>query len=489
MTDDGTDNVTNGEDGCVIHWFRQDLRLADNPALCAAAKAKHVLPVYILDDVNSGDNRMGSASRWWLHHSLNALNASLDGALRVFKGNAQEVICKLVKDHNIKAVYWNRCYEPWRIARDKALKESLVEAGVAVHSMNGSLLWEPWNITKDDGTPYKVFTPYYRRGCLNAEPPREPLAAPELSLIGADANVADGATIDGLDLLPTIDWDKQLEPYWHIGEQGASKRLDAFLDEGLAQYKEGRNLPAKPYVSRLSPYLHFGEISPNQVWYAAKMQGEDKNIDHFCSELGWREFSYSLLFHNPNLPTQNLQEKFDRFPWRDDDVALRAWQKGNTGIPIVDAGMRELWQTGVMHNRVRMIVGSFLVKNLLLHWQHGERWFWDCLVDADLASNSASWQWVAGSGADAAPYFRIFNPVTQGQKFDAEGEYTRQFVPELAKLPNNYLFRPWEAPKDVLDEAGVVLGKHYPMPVVDLKDSRNRALDAFQSLSPPTDDV
>ena len=293
-------------------------------------------------------------------------------------------------------------------------------------------------------------------------------------------------SLDELDLRPEFNWDEMLAPHWTIGEEGARERLNDFIDTGLAHYKEGRNLPAKPFVSRLSPHLRFGEISPNQAWYAITSQGDGKDIDHFCSELGWREFSYSLLYHNPDLAVVNLQKKFDGFPWASDPSALAAWQKGETGVPMVDAGMRELWQTGFMHNRVRMITGSFLIKNLLLHWHHGERWFWDTLVDADPASNSAGWQWVAGCGADAAPYFRIFNPVTQGQKFDPDGDYVRQYVPELAALPNKYLFNPWEAPDDLLREANVELGVTYPKPIVDLKASRERALAAFKSLSQGT---
>ncbi|MFW0777779.1 MAG: cryptochrome/photolyase family protein [Rickettsiales bacterium] len=460
----------------VIHWFRQDLRLQDNPALYEASKKGEVLAVYILDDVNAQDYKMGGASRWWLHHSLDALNKSLDGKLALYAGNPEHILPELVARHGIDAVYWNRCYEPWSIHRDKRIKELL---DIEAHSFNGSLLWEPREIAKDDGTPYKVFTPFYRKGCLKVAAPRQPLPAPKLSLVDDSSH---SSSLDDLHLLPTIPWDSQLEPHWQISEQGAEKRLSEFLEEGLAHYKDGRNLPAKPYTSRLSPYLHFGQISANQVWSEVRMRGDDKNVDHFCSELGWREFSYSLLYHNPTLPTENLQKKFDAFPWQENEAYLEAWQKGQTGFPIVDAGMRELWQTGYMHNRVRMIVGSFLVKNLLMHWHHGERWFWDCLVDADLANNSASWQWIAGTGADAAPYFRIFNPVTQGHKLDPEGEYTRRYVPELASLPNKYLFSPWDAPKDVLKESGITLGDDYPHPIVDLKESRTRALDAFQSL-------
>lgn len=461
----------------VIHWFRQDLRLSDNPALTAAAEAGNVLPVYILDDGNAGRFAMGGASRWWLHYSLQSLKKSLNGKLLLLKGNPLTLLPELAEQHQAKAVYWNRCYEPWRMQRDATLKEAIKAKGIEVDSFNGSLLWEPWEIKKDDGTPYKVFTPYYRRGCLSAKPPREPLPVPsKLKLIEAETSA------DELNLLPRIRWDKQLESYWHIGEQAAQDRLYKFLDHGVHHYKGGRDLPAKPHVSRLSPHLHFGEISPNQIWQAARAREENPHIDHFCSELGWREFSYSLLYYNHDLPQKNLQPKFDNFPWREDADALRCWQRGMTGYPIIDAGMRELWQTGYMHNRVRMIVGSFLVKNLLLHWHHGERWFWDCLADADLANNSASWQWIAGCGADAAPYFRVFNPIMQGEKFDSEGEYTRRFVPELAGLPARYLFRPWEAPDKILKEAGVKLGKTYPLPIVDAKASRDRALAAFKSL-------
>ena len=275
-----------------------------------------------------------------------------------------------------------------------------------------------------------------------------------------------------------------MRPHWQIGENGANQQLQKFLKGGLENYGEGRNFPAKKNVSRLSPHLHFGEISPNQVWYASKDQ--EAVPEQFLSELGWREFSHHLLYQFPDLPTTNLQGKFDHFPWGNNPDYLKAWQQGKTGVPIVDAGMRELWETGYMHNRVRMIVASFLVKNLLVHWHLGAEWFWDCLLDADLANNSASWQWVAGCGADAAPYFRIFNPVTQGQKFDPEGEYTRRYVPELARLPGNYLFNPWEAPLSVLRDAGVSLGNSYPHPIVDLKSSRGSALAAFATLNSKT---
>ncbi len=468
-----------------LHWFRQDLRLADNPALTAAAQDGAVIPVYILDDDHAGDHKMGGASRWWLHHALHALNDSLDGKLVVLRGDPVTHLGALAKANGAGSVHWNRCYEPWRIDRDTAIKADLAALGLAVKSHNGSLLWEPWEVTKADGTPYRVFTPYFRRGCLSAPSPRQPLPVPSQLVLAATDNQAAG--IDELQLLQNTGWEKMLEPHWQAGEAGAIARLAAFIDEDLLGYKDGRNFPALPNVSRLSPHLHWGEVSPNTVWYAAKDRMEAGTInqedgDHFLSELGWREFSYALLYYFPDLPRQNLQPRFDKFAWKDDANALHRWQHGLTGYPIVDAAMRQLRQTGYMHNRLRMIVGSFLVKNLRIHWHHGEAWFWDCLVDADLANNSASWQWIAGCGADAAPYFRIFNPITQASKFDPNGEFIRQFVPELAGLANAYLFSPWEAPRQILDAANVVLGQTYPHPIVDVKSSRLDALAAFAAL-------
>jgi deoxyribodipyrimidine photo-lyase len=476
------------ESAPVIVWFRQDLRLRDNPALDAAARSgRPILPVFILDDDHPADWRMGAASRWWLHHSLRSLDASLEGRLVLLRGDARVVLPELLHEVNANAAYWNRLYEPWAIARDTSIKAQLLEASVEVKSFNGSLLFDPPSTNKADGTPYKVFTPFYRKGCLQGGiQPRRPLEKPlDLHL----HETSTGLRLDELGLLPGIHWYEEIAATWTPGEDGARARLDAFLDNGIGDYKEGRNRPDRENVSRLSPHLHFGEISPNQAWYAVDSSGSgldlETNADCFLSELGWREFSYNLLYNQPDLPERNLQKKFNRFPWRDDASALRRWRKGETGYPIVDAGMRELWRTGYMHNRARMIIGSFLVKNLMLHWHHGERWFWDTLLDADLANNSASWQWIAGCGADAAPYFRIFNPVTQGKRFDPDGLYVRHYVPELAELPDKHLHAPWEAPDNVLADAGVVLGETYPEPVVDLKASRERALAAFKSLGSP----
>jgi deoxyribodipyrimidine photo-lyase len=469
----------------TLFWFRQDLRIADNPGLFEAAQNGTVLPIYILD---TEDPKIGSASKWWLHHSLSALNESLDNTLNVYVGRSQNILLEILQKNTIHAVYWNRCYEPWRIANDSLIKAELKNKNIECKSFNGSLLWEPWEVLKKDRTPYKIFTPFYTRGYLQAKPPRHPLPKPERLKLVKDSN--NPTTLESINLLPKVGWDKQMRSCWNIGEHAAQTRLIEFLEYGLQGYKEDRNYPFKKNVSRLSPHLHFGEISPNQAWYGAQTlglsQGWTNDNDCFLSELGWREFSHSLLYHFPDLPNKNFQKKFDHFPWVNNPLYVKAWQTGQTGYPIVDAGMRELWQTGYMHNRVRMIVGSFLVKNLLQHWHHGRDWFWDCLVDADLANNSGGWQWIAGSGADAAPYFRIFNPVTQGEKFDPDGKYTRLFVPELNSLPNKYLFKPWEAPASVLDACGIVLGKNYPKPIVNLEHSRRIALQAYQAISKNT---
>jgi deoxyribodipyrimidine photo-lyase len=467
-----------------IHWFRQDLRLADNPALSAAVDAGAVMPVYILDDDNAKNWKLGGASRWWLHHSLIALNKSLNGQLAFYCGDAEKILSELCQQHNIDSVYWNRCYEPWRIARDTNIKNTLAAQGVSVNSFNGSLLREPWKTNKDDGTPYKVFTPFYRKLSPQLSSAQELIPVPDLSAVQlADDSLA----LDELHLQPTIPWYKTIQSQWSPGETGAYQTLMQFLHNGLERYKTGRDFPAEESVSRLSPYLHFGEISARQVFREASLFADDYNIEHFKREIIWREFSYVLLFNWPHIPERAFKPAYDKFPWRRDEELLKKWQQGQTGFPLVDAGMRELWQTGYMHNRVRMLVASFLVKNLLIDWRCGQAWFWDCLVDADLASNSASWQWVAGCGADASPYFRIFNPTTQGEKFDPHGEYTKKYLPELSNLPDKYLYKPWDAPLEVLDQAGVTLGENYPAPIVDLKQSRLQALDALALMKDQAD--
>ena len=324
------------ESPTILFWFRQDLRLHDNPGLCAAVDAGRVLPVYILDDDNAGPHRPGAASRWWLHHSLHALNESLAGSLLALAGDPGTLLPRLLESYPITAVYWNRCYEPWRMTRDRRVKQTLTDAGVEVRSFNGSLLWEPWDVLKADGDPYRVFTPFYRKRCLTAAPPREPIAPPPAAAF-VRTNAA-GNSIDALELLPRTRWDRKLEAHWEIGEAGAQARLDGFLDHGLDGYADGRNFPDRACVSRLSPSLHFGELSPNTAWHAARRERDDHNVDVFCSELGWREFSHSLLYHYPELPRDNLQSRFDAFPWRDDNDDLERWQRGATGYPIVDAG-------------------------------------------------------------------------------------------------------------------------------------------------------
>lgn len=468
----------------VIMLFNRDLRLADNPAFYAAAKNRFILPLYILDDNSAGNFKIGQASRWWLHNSLLDLSQRLNNKLSLYSGDTKSILCEVAKKNDIEEVYWNRCYEPWSLKLEKEIHEELSRLGIKCHIFNGSLLFKPWQILKEDNKPYKIFTAFYNYCCQHHIPPRKILPEPkELNLV---ANRINSMSINELKLLAAVKWYDLFRQKWKIGEKAAQEVLNEFLDNGLNNYKKLRNYPAKKNTSQLSPYLHFGEISPNQIWYSAiqlidKLSRED--INHFLSELGWREFSYYLLYHFPNLPDENMRTNFNNFPWQDNSEVLKLWQKGQTGYPIIDAGMRELWQTGYMHNRVRMIVGSFLVKNLLLDWRHGAAWFLDCLVDADLASNSASWQWVAGCGVDSAPYFRIFNPTLQGKKFDPAGEYIRHFVPEIANLPNKYLFNPWEAPSDLLEQFGVKLGINYPLPIVDLKDSRDKALKAFTSIT------
>lgn len=469
----------------VLFWFRQDLRVADNPGLFAACKQGIVLPIYIFDDKALNEEMIGSASKWWLCHSLCDLNKSLKNKLNVYRGKPEKIILGLVKKYQIEAVYWNRCYEPHHIKNDGIIASKLKNVGVEYISFNASLIREPWEILKPDKTPYKVYSAFYRKAYIQGLMPRQPISKPQkLDLMKDKYNKV---TIQNLKLLPKVKWYKKLEGLWKIGEKAAYKKLTQFLENGLKNYKENRNYPSKANVSRLSPHLHFGEISPHQIWHSIKMliamQSEImEDAEFFLSEIAWREFSYYLLYHFPKLPKENFQRKFDGFPWQYNKKYLKDWQKGQTGYPIVDAGMRELWQTGYMHNRVRMIVASFLVKNLKIHWHQGAAWFWDCLLDADLANNSASWQWVAGSGADAAPYFRIFNPVKQGEKFDSDGQYTRHYVPEIAKLPDKYLFKPWEAPEAILRTAGIVLGKTYPRPIVDFSVTRDEALVAYRRM-------
>ncbi|BCP53410.1 deoxyribodipyrimidine photo-lyase [Kaistia sp. 32K] len=470
----------------TLVWLRDDLRLADNRALLAAIREGSPLAiVYVLDEFSEGIRPLGAAVKWWLHHSLAALDRDLSAlgqTLVLRHGPAVDVILELVAEIDAARVTWNRRYGEGERAVDTTIKAALKQRGVEVESFQANLLCEPWTVRTQSDRPFRVYTPFWK-ACRAQLPPRAPLARPD----ALPAPIA-GLRSDSLDswqLLPTApDWAGGIRERWTPGEAGASARLAEFLENRLERYAGHRDEPAAEASSRLSPHLRFGEISPFQLWHALTETRPDAelgqpNVDKFLSEIGWREFSWHLLYHQPDLATRNFQPRFDAFPWPPvDEVALAAWKQGRTGIPIVDAGMRELWQTGWMHNRVRMIVASFLIKNLLVDWRIGEAWFWDTLVDADAANNPASWQWVAGSGADAAPYFRIFNPVLQGEKFDPAGDYVRAYVPELSRLPAKAIHAPWKA--------GGAAG--YPEPIADLATSRDRALRAFSRLQSDDED-
>ncbi|GHD51742.1 deoxyribodipyrimidine photo-lyase [Thalassobaculum fulvum] len=468
----------------TLLWFRQDLRLTDNPALTAAVAAgRPLIPVFVLDDADAGHWATGGAARWWLHHSLEALAEAMGtrgGSLVLRRGPASEVIGRLVEETGAAAVFWNRRYEPWATRRDAEIKADLKRRGVEARSFNSALLCEPWQIETRTGGPYKVFTPFWKalRAAVETATPTPP---PER--LPTPARMPTGDALADWALTPRgPDWAGGLRAAWLPGENAALRRLDGFLDEAVLDYARKRDLPAEPATSRLSPHLHFGELGPRQAWHAALSRHEPGRTDKFLSELAWREFAHHLLHHFPDLPDRPLRPEFAGFPWVDDPQGLRAWQQGRTGYPIVDAGLRELWQTGWMHNRVRMIVASFLIKDLLIPWQAGEAWFWDTLVDADLANNAASWQWVAGCGADAAPFFRVFNPSLQGVKFDPDGAYVRRWVPELARLPAAAIHSPWAARPLDLADAGIRLGRDYPGPIVDHAAARDRALAAFKAL-------
>lgn len=464
----------------ALIWFRQDLRLMDNIALFeACTKHDTVIPLYILDGKNSA---LGEAQAWWLHHSLhslkNDLNNQLGLQLVLRKGNPLEIILALVQSRSIHAVYWNRCYEPMSIARDKTIKKTLQESGIDVLSFNAALLNEPWTILNKSGEFFKVFTPYWNtcKQRLTYQAAKSLPPKPKGIEVLSD-------TLDEWQLLPRLNWASQFQDCWTPGEAGAQQRLNEFISNHLQGYKINRDVPELQATSHLSPHLHFGEISPWTILRAIKTaqctpQCDVAGAEHFLSELGWREFSYYLLYHVPSLPNKNFKSEFDAFPWHNDECLLQQWQRGMTGYPIVDAGMRELWATGYMHNRVRMIVASFLTKGLFIDWRRGADWFLDTLVDADLANNSASWQWVAGCGADAAPYFRIFNPVLQSQKFDARAAYIRHWVPELASLDNRTIHAPWEAS----NATSIYNTTHYPKPIVNHSETRSKALAYYQQI-------
>jgi deoxyribodipyrimidine photo-lyase len=462
----------------ALVWFRRDFRLHDNPALVAAMQsADRVIAVYIHAPDEEAPWQPGGASNWWRHHSLKALAEAIagrGGQLVIRTGDSLATLKTLIAESGADAVHWNRLYEPALRARDEQIKTALKADGIVTKSHNGALLFEPWTLKTQADQPYRVFSPFWRNGEPQLVHARSPEPVPKGDWGGQDL---DSLSLDALKLLPTIAWDAAFPEHWTPGEAGALARLDGFVDDAVNHYRATRDLPAVPGTSGLSPHLHFGEISPQQALAAITARGPvSTQATHFIRELGWREFAHHLLYHYPETPDQALyQDKFGHFPWRKtDDYAddLCAWQRGHTGIPIVDAGMRQLWATGWMHNRVRMIVASLLTKHLLIPWQEGARWFWDTLVDASLASNTLGWQWAAGCGADAAPYFRVFNPQLQSEKFDADGAYLKRWVPEVRTLPPKALHAPWTASVPPKDYA----------PIIDLKAGRERALAAYSAM-------
>lgn len=474
----------NTNDAAIIYWFRQDLRLSDLPALLAASAESHsIIPCFILDDEAAGEWAPGPASRWWLYHSLVSLGQSLadrGSALIVRRGETASALVQLAQETGATRVYCSKAYEPFNRALEDKVSGYLAREERLLLSFPGSLLYEPEKVLNRAGQPFKVFTPYWK-SCLATVGASQPRSAPAAGSFAT--GLPPGLKPSEWGLLPADAPDRPWQDYWEPGEAGAAQQLQLFLSQSLANYQAGRDHPALDGTSRLSPHLQWGEISPRQIWQAIDMSGDDSR-DKFLSEMGWREFSHYLLYHYPHTTNRPFKDRFSNFPWLGQVDLFEAWKHGRTGYPIVDAGMRELLHTGFMHNRVRMICASFLTKHLLLPWQWGARWFWEQLVDASLANNTCGWQWVAGCGADAAPYFRIFNPTLQGQKFDAEGDYVRRWVPEIAALPNSHLHAPHTLSEAQLSALGVTLDGTYPAPVVDHRQAREAALSAWKFTDP-----
>ena len=463
----------------ALVWFRQDLRLKDNPALFyAAQKGGALLPVFIQEQ-NTDSWAWGGASRWWLHRSLKALEMSLQRRglpLVLDRGEPKDVLARLVQETGARIVHWNRRHEPRAVAQDQAVRLSLESLGVQVKEHLSGLLVEPTALTTGKGGPYQVFTPYWKK-FLQTVKVDDPLPVP--TFLTMPARIPKRVKLVDLGLQPSQPWDAGLKKNWQPGEYGAQLCWKNFHKSTLSSYDALRDLVARPGTSCLSPHLHWGEISPRQVWDEAQRESA---AGPYLRQIVWREFAHHLLHHYPHMPESPLRNQFRSFPWDGDPALLGAWQRGKTGYPLVDAGMRQLWHTGWMHNRVRMVAASFLVKHLLLPWQEGARWFWDTLVDANLANNTFGWQWTAGCGADAAPYFRVFNPVAQGKRFDKQGEYIRRWVPELSALPDKLIHEPWGVESSVLAHLGIRLGRNYPHPVVDHATARQRALDSYQRM-------
>ena len=467
-----------------IHWFRLDLRLNDNPALYQLSKeVDTIVPIYIYEE----DIEIGQASKCWLEKSLESLNnelAKLDSKLFVFKGNPKKIIDRIIDNKNISHFSWNRLYDKYSIIRDKEIKSSLIKKSIVCNTFNGYLLSEPWEVKNKSGNFFKVFTPFWKANF-------EIILNKKLYLSSSSKynfykkNINSVLKIAELQLnIPKKEWMNRILSYWDIGENAAKLKLKKFINNKLFNYSTGRDRPDSDFTSKISPHLHYGEISPLRIFNEVmKSNIDENNKKKYLSEIGWRDFSYNLLFNYPAMTEFPIQSKFKKFPWLRDKKNLHTWKLGKTGIPIVDAGMKELYEMGWMHNRVRMIVGSFLTKNLLIHWKEGERWFFDTLVDADIGSNSAGWQWIAGSGADASPYFRIFNPILQGKKFDPKGKYVKKFLPSLDKIPEKFIHSPWEMTFEEQARYNFILGRDYPKPIIDLSDTRKRALAAFKKIS------
>jgi deoxyribodipyrimidine photo-lyase len=466
----------------TILWFRKDLRLKDNSALKAAIEAgAPVIPLFIWSPDESGAWAPGAASKWWLHQALKSLSESfkeVSGEFVLREGDYLGQLRDIIEKTGAKRVYWNRRYESPHRELDASIKRQLREDGIEVESFNSSLLNEPHTAATGGGNPYKVYTPYWKKV---KDRMIEPIAESNIDSLKFADPYPETLALKSLGLLPEMQWHHKFVQHWEVSEAAAQERLEKFLNQPVEGYNQARDIPSEDGTSSLSPYLHWGLIGPRQIMHALKSKRDlgKEGPEVYAKEIYWREFAYNVLYHFPKTPDAPLHEKYTDFPWEPDANALKRWQRGQTGYPIVDAGMRQLYATGWMHNRVRMVVSSLLVKHLLQDWREGASWFWDTLVDADLASNTLGWQWSAGCGADAAPYFRVFNPITQGKKFDAEGDYVRKWVPEIAKLPNKFIHEPWEAPVGILEYAGVELGKDYPKPIIDHKEGRARALAAL----------
>lgn len=465
----------------IIIWHERDLRIEDHEALYSASKeTESIFPLFIYSNEKNKWS-YGEASKWWLHHTLVDLSnryKSIGGHLILRKGDPLKILRELCQHHAVKAVYYNERFEPHLYARDQKIKEALAKIGVEMKAFNGSYLIHPKNILNKTHKPYCVFTPFYHT--VLKEIDTEFRVFPTPRALKTPSNIV-SEKLESLELLPKKNWYKKLEASWTPGREAAKKIVLSFV-KVIKEYPSDRDIPSVEGTSKLSPYLHFGEISSNEVMHLLQTKVTKAVFTPFLRQLIWRDFANYFLFHFPNISDENWREAFDRFPWKTSKGLLEKWQQGKTGYPIVDAGMRELWQTGWMHNRVRMVVASFLIKDLMIHWKEGAVWFWDTLVDADLPSNSLNWQWVAGSGPDASPFFRIFNPILQGEKFDPEGIYIRKYIPELSKLSNRFIHKPWEAPEDQLSAAGIVLGEDYPLPIVNHEEKRDQALAAYKKI-------